>query len=141
MLHDTDKKLADVLHQSDMNKRLVVYSAIGFAFTQHYVKAMEIIKKNESKLAVKDVVYKLNELAILDKDALYKGVMNQMDFKREVSNDNSGAVEYATNFLSLVSVEQHFSKSLMESIDSNMDLFRSATVHFNNWFKENIDLD
>lgn len=141
MLQDTDKKLAEVLHQADENKRLAVYSAIGFAFAQQYVKVFGNIRKNESKMAVKDVTYKLNELAIMDKDLLYKSMMNQMDFKREVAGDNSNAVEYATNFLSLVAVEQHFSKNLMESIDKNMDLFRVAVVHFDNWFKENIDLD
>ena len=141
MLHDTDKKLAEVLQQADANKRLVVYAAIGFAFAQKYVKAFENVKKNESKLAVKEVAYKLNELAIIDKDSLYKGMMNMMDFKRENVGDNSNAVNTATTFLGLVSVEQHFSKNLMDSIDGNMELFRVAVVYFDNWFKENVDFD
>jgi len=141
MLHDTDKKLAEVLQQSDVKKRLVVYSAIGFAFAQKYVKAFDTIKKNESKLAVKDVAYKLNELAIIDKDSLYNGMVAMMNFKREVASDNTDALHSASNFLGMVSVEQHFSKNLMESIDGNMDLFRVTVVHFDNWFKENIDFD
>lgn len=141
MLHDTDKKLAEVLHQADANKRLVVYSAIGFAFAQKYVKAMEVIKKNESKIEVKNVAYQLNELAIIEKDSLFKSMMNMMDFKREVSGDNSNAANTATGFLGLVSIEQHFSKNLMESIDANMELFRTTVTHFDNWCKENVEFD
>jgi hypothetical protein len=139
MLQDTDKKLATALCQADSKKRLAAYAAVGFAFAQQYAKEFGIINKNESKLAVKEIAYKLNELAIIDKDSLYAIMTSMVDFKRVTSSDRSDSVGSATGFMDLMSIEQHFSKNLMDSVDGEMDLFRSTVQYFNNWFKENID--
>lgn len=145
MLNNNDtQELVNIIQQSDANKRAVAYMAIG------YVVAKKLINVNyneerylDIKLAVKNIAYRINELAVINLDELYSYMMKMVDIKISmVSNDVLFLLKMDINnasFNSLYRIDKYLGTVDIDNVNNNMMLFKNCIIYFIKWYDISIE--
>jgi len=139
ILDKKSKALTGLLNSGEIEKRRVVYAAIGFVL----MTELSTNPKDElnNKVFIKDVVYKLNELAIVDVTTatnlingfiLYRNRLNNLDH-RDALGGNS--------FNDVIGISQIFGDIDIVNIDNHIELFKLAVDSFHAWYVINYNDD
>jgi hypothetical protein len=118
------KKLADVLNVFDKSKKLAVYNAIAFYVAKN---------KNYSKVEIKNFVYELAEVAIVDRDILYNLILNYLELNKTGNVVNK--VLSASSFIDVLVNPDIFNKASLEAIESNFNLYKQTIIAIDYYMK------
>lgn len=138
ILDKNAQKLAELLHKSDIQQRRVVYLGIGFALAQQ-----PMVLNNKSgmvdgttKVKLKSLVGRINEMAIVDYDTMYKLILDAVTYKVVNNSDITNMLINSGKDDSIFLIDKFFNQADLFAMISDKDIFKNAIMYFNNWYKD-----
>lgn len=128
-------RLIGFLQDANPKFRTVVYYAIAEYMVPHLLKDIELSKlvsKDTNVIqSIKDIVYKLNELAIVDKTLLERIFTNVLEYKlhsltcyKNVFND----LVTANCFQDILGITRYYTADDIHTINTHFDLFKRVVA-------------
>lgn len=133
---EEQKKIIKLLIKQNNDERIVIYNAIGRVVGRVLANkfiSKEIQSQAELRVVIKNFIYELNEIAILDK-TLLENYLNKWSkfFLPVTSNDDLDTIAFSDSFETVVNLNKYFNKKDIELINNNYSLFRDAMLDTNN---------
>ncbi len=126
-MKNVKKELVDVLHQTNEDDRTVMYWGVAYGVVTTILTKKEL-SINDVKVAVKDIVNELAELAILDRVLLEKSIINLYSY----FNIGKVEVNFSTKLYSSSTMQdalllnEYIGQATMDTVNNNMPLFTKA---------------
>jgi hypothetical protein len=121
------KELVDILHQSNTEDRVAVYWGVAYGVVTSVLDKQDL-EVSDIKVAVKDIVNEIAEMAIIDRVVLEKAMINLYSY----FNMSKLSINYSNKLYGTSSIEdalflnEFIGQSTMDSINSNVKLFSTT---------------
>lgn len=117
-------KLKGLLYSRTESGRNTINQAVAYAVV---MKTDILDNSSNVRMSVKDIVNEICELAILDRVALEKAVMNMYMFThiKECVNNRTLVIKYPIDFETAMMITELLGKTTRCDVDENMELFNS----------------
>lgn len=137
-------KLITYLQDANPKNRLVTYYAIAEYVVPHIIKDMDPARLMagcpDVAIAVKDIVYNLNELAIIDKTLLERIFNNVLNYKlhsisayKTVNTDLLNSI----CFQDILGITKYYVAEDIHTINTNFNLFKQVVAVVVNIIRDN----
>jgi len=117
------RMLVDNITTTKNDRLQASYAGMALAL----IKNLDLVKKSkhDTKVAVLNIAYEINEVTVIDKDLLVFITSGFCEFYKEPLNFRT----LINSFDDIVTVEKYVGSGLKEAIDNNIDLFRSTIIY------------
>lgn len=124
-------QIRDFLQTTDPKARLVTYYALGEYLVTYLVASDATRDEAAIRASIRNLVYELNELAIIDKTLMEKIFNNILGYKLFLFNSygqiNSNLLQ-ATCFQDVLGITTYYATDDIHTINTHFELFRRVVV-------------
>jgi len=131
------KQLSEILTQTDADKRIVVYYAVGHVIASHLTDE----NKTDPIVKIKTMLNRVCELTIVDRTLITSITNNMYKLLNQTGKDRLDSVMYAKTFEDVLLINKFVGDGHVAMINDHIQLFKTTTAYVKQVMQSYIDED
>lgn len=145
-MNEKTRKLADILHDVDPNRRIVIYTAVAEVVVNKLIMKEDLGNKEYEvslRIKIKKAIDYIGEIAITDRTLVESIMVNVLKYKLfKVTNQWLTTNMWNMNsFDEFINIHAYYSKETIAQINENMELFKTTMAITMNTLNEIVSED